>query len=78
MKQYTDFNDLATRSALGQAGLDRQVRSLVDAAIRKHQVAQAAQEQKHEQGQQQEQDQTKVPSLEQDKPKRQRKAAKVA
>ncbi|GGE90646.1 zincin-like metallopeptidase domain-containing protein [Massilia psychrophila] len=76
MKQYTDFNDLATRSALGQAGLDRQVRTIVDAAIRKHQSAQV--DQVHEQSDQQEQEQTKVQSLQQEKPKRQRKVAKVA
>lgn len=75
MKQYTDFNDLATRSALGQAGLDRQVRSLVDAAIGKHQGMQVDQEQEQEK---QQQEQSKVQSPEQDKPKRQRKVAKVA
>jgi putative DNA primase/helicase len=80
MKQYTDFNDLATRSALGQAGLDRQVRSLVDAATGKHQGAQVGQgqEQEQEEHQVQEQVHTKVQALQQDKPKRQRKVAKVA
>jgi putative DNA primase/helicase len=32
MKQFTDFNDLATKSALGQEGLDRQVQAMVRAA----------------------------------------------
>jgi hypothetical protein len=35
MKQYTDFNDLATKSTLGQERLDCQLRSAVDAVIAK-------------------------------------------
>jgi putative DNA primase/helicase len=30
MKQYTDFNDLATKSVLGSEGVERQVRSIVE------------------------------------------------
>jgi putative DNA primase/helicase len=30
MKQYTDFNDLATKSVLGTEGVERQVRSVLD------------------------------------------------
>lgn len=45
MKKYTDFNDLATRSTLGQEGIDRQLRSLVDSMIEKHSQAQAEQQQ---------------------------------
>jgi hypothetical protein len=29
MKQYTDFNDLATKSVLGTEGVERQVRSVL-------------------------------------------------
>lgn len=45
MKQYTDFNDLATKSALGQEGIDRQLRSLVESVIEKHRQAHAEQQQ---------------------------------
>lgn len=37
-KGFTDFNDLANKSALGQEGMDRQVRSIIDAAAAKHQA----------------------------------------
>lgn len=37
MKRMTDYNDLATKSALGKEGIDRQVRSMVDATIERHQ-----------------------------------------
>lgn len=37
MKDFTDFNDLATKSSLGREGLDRQVRAEVGLAIEKHQ-----------------------------------------
>jgi len=33
MKQFTDFNDLARHSALGQAGIDRQVRTTIHGAV---------------------------------------------
>lgn len=36
MKKYTDFNDLANKSALGKQGVDRQVRSFMDDLIEKH------------------------------------------
>ncbi len=36
MKQFTDFNDLATRSTLGAEAVDRQVRSMVGSVIEKH------------------------------------------
>jgi putative DNA primase/helicase len=45
MKQFTDFNDLANKSALGQEGVDRQVRSLVDQVVEKHGLGQAEQQQ---------------------------------
>lgn len=71
MKQFTDFNDLATKSALGQEGIDRQVRSLVDDVIEKHSLAQTEQQQQdRSQGQVQE-------AVQVEKPKR-RRAAKVA
>ncbi len=35
-KSFTDFNDLATKSALGKEGIKRQVCSIVEAAIWKH------------------------------------------
>lgn len=38
MKRLTDFNDLATKSALGREGLERQVRNAVTRAIEQHQV----------------------------------------
>jgi putative DNA primase/helicase len=37
-KGFTDFNDLAAKSALGMEGLGRQVRMVVDAVIEKHHV----------------------------------------
>lgn len=45
MKQFTDFNDLATKSELGRDGVDRQVRSFVDHAIEKHSLAQVERQQ---------------------------------
>jgi putative DNA primase/helicase len=36
-KGFTDFNDLATKSALGADGIDRQVRTVVNSLIEKHQ-----------------------------------------
>ncbi|MBC7703416.1 MAG: toprim domain-containing protein, partial [Rhodoferax sp.] len=38
MKRHTDFNDLATKSELGQDAIHRQVNSIVDAVIEKHQA----------------------------------------
>ena len=77
MKQFTDFNDLANKSVLGSEGIDRQVRSLVESVIEKHQAAQA-------QSEQQEQDRGATVESEKEKkaqqveaPKR-RRAAKVA
>lgn len=50
-KEFTDFNDLATKSTLGKVGIDRQIRSIVDAEIQKHQekIKQQDQVQKQEQ-----------------------------
>ena len=48
MKQFTDFNDLANKSVLGSEGIDRQVRSLVESVIEKHQAAQAQSEQQEQ------------------------------
>ena len=78
MKQFTDFNDLANKSALGAEGIDRQVRSLVESVIEKYQAALSQSEQ-----QQQERDRgaalepDQVQKVQADAPKR-RKAAKVA
>ena len=33
IKQYTDFNDLATQSRLGREGAERQIRATVDKAV---------------------------------------------
>jgi hypothetical protein len=30
MKQYTDFNDFATKSVLGSEGLERQLRPIIE------------------------------------------------
>ena len=77
MKQFTDFNDLVNKSVLGAEGIDRQVRSLVESVIEKHQAAQA-------QSEQQEQDRGATVEPEKEKkaqqveaPKR-RRAVKVA
>jgi len=37
-KGFTDFNDLANKSELGKEGIERQVNSIVDAVIEKHQA----------------------------------------
>ena len=80
MKQFTDFNDLANKSALGTEGIDRQVRSLVKSVIEKHQASQSEQQQ-----QEQEQEQDRGATLEHEKVKKvqaeapkHRRAAKVA
>lgn len=52
-KGFTDFNDLANKSELGQEGIDRQVRPIVESVIEKHQ-ARNVEEQKQERVQQQE------------------------
>ena len=44
MKQFTDFNDLANRSSLGMAGVERQVRPAVNDFVDRHRRA-AVQEQ---------------------------------
>lgn len=46
MKAHTDFNDLATKSAVGVEGLDRQVQAAVGKAIEKHQARTEQQTQK--------------------------------
>jgi hypothetical protein len=43
MKQYTDFNDLATKSVLGREGLERQVRPFVE-SLKEHRRTLALQE----------------------------------
>jgi putative DNA primase/helicase len=37
-KGFTDFNDLANKSELGKEGIERQVNSIVDSVIEKHQA----------------------------------------
>jgi phage/plasmid primase-like uncharacterized protein len=51
-KGFTDFNDLANKSVLGKEGIERQVRSIVDSVIEKHQ-ARIAQQQERVQKQEQ-------------------------
>jgi phage/plasmid primase-like uncharacterized protein len=53
-KGFTDFNDLATKSELRKEGIDRQVQSIVEAVIEKHQ-ARNVEEQQQERVQRQEQ-----------------------
>ncbi|WP_229458108.1 zincin-like metallopeptidase domain-containing protein [Massilia glaciei] len=78
MKQFTDFNDLANKSALGSEGIDRQVRSLVESVIGKHQASLSVQQQEQVQEQQQELDRgEKVQQVQNETPKR-RRSAKVA
>jgi putative DNA primase/helicase len=48
-KGFTDFNDLATKSALGVEALERQVQAAVGKAIEKHQARAERQEQTQEQ-----------------------------
>lgn len=50
-KSFTDFNDLANKSELGKEGIERQVNSIVDAVIEKHQ-AQSEKQQEQERVQQ--------------------------
>jgi putative DNA primase/helicase len=79
MKQFTDFNDLANKSALGTEGIDRQVRALVESVIEKHQATQALSEQQqrvHDRGANQEREKEKTPQ-QLEVPKR-HKAAKLA
>lgn len=81
MKQFTDFNDLANRSALGQEGIERQLRAAVEGALERHASVQAEaieqpereQGPEQEQGPQPEQEQALEEMLKQ-APKRQRKA----
>lgn len=49
MKRLTDFNDLQTKSTLGQDGLLRQVKSAVAKVIEDHQVQKQVQQQKQTQ-----------------------------
>lgn len=72
MRQFTDFNDLARRSALGHDGIDRQVRPAVNSAVTDH--AKGVQQ---DVMQQQEQTLVQEPSQEQ-QPKRRRKAVTIA
>lgn len=50
MKRHTDFNDLVNKSELGKEGIERQVNSIVDSVIEKHQ-AQTEQQQERVQKQ---------------------------
>lgn len=72
MKQFTDFNDLARRSALGQDGIERQVRPAVNDAITEH-----AQVERQEVLQQQERTPAQE-ALQEQQPKRRRRAATIA
>ncbi|MDO8773539.1 MAG: zincin-like metallopeptidase domain-containing protein [Burkholderiaceae bacterium] len=47
-KGFTDFNDLANKSVLGTEGIERQVRSLVNSVIEKHQAQMTQQQQEQE------------------------------
>jgi hypothetical protein len=38
MKQYTDFNDLATKSVLGREAVERQMRSIVESLTERGQA----------------------------------------
>jgi len=67
-KGFTDFNDLANKSALGIEGVSRQIRAVVEPAIERGQAKQAHQ-QEQKQAQRQERDQER-----QQRPKR---AAKI-
>jgi antirestriction protein ArdC/phage/plasmid primase-like uncharacterized protein len=48
MKRHTDFNDLATKSELGHEGIHRQVNSIVDSVIGKHQAQIEQQQERHQ------------------------------
>ena len=52
MKQYTDFNDLATKSVLGSEGVKRQVRPILESLIERRQAL-ARQERQRERVQRQ-------------------------
>jgi phage/plasmid primase-like uncharacterized protein len=72
MKQFTDFNDLARRSALGQDGADRQVRPAVNGAVTNHAHVE-------QQDVMQQQERTPAQEASQERqPKRRRKAATIA
>jgi putative DNA primase/helicase len=43
-KGFTDFNDLATKSVLGRDGLERQLRDVMDDAMKQHRVSIAQEE----------------------------------
>jgi hypothetical protein len=43
MKQYTDFNDLATKSVLGSAAVERQMRPIIQSLIERRQARSAGQ-----------------------------------
>jgi phage/plasmid primase-like uncharacterized protein len=38
MKQYTDFNDLATKSVLGSEGVERQVQQVIESMIERREA----------------------------------------
>ena len=45
MKRFTDFNDLAIKSAFGRDGVDRQVRVIVDTIVERHEQSLEEQQQ---------------------------------
>ena len=59
-KGFTDFNDLANKSELGQEGVERQVNSIVNSVIEKHE-AQIEKEQQQRQEQERAQQQQERP-----------------
>lgn len=58
-KGFTDFNDLANKSALGREGVERQAKAAVSMALEKHQASQATLEQNQTQTQTQRNTQTR-------------------
>jgi phage/plasmid primase-like uncharacterized protein len=71
MKQFTDFNDLANRSALGLDGVERQMRAVGNLVV-------ATNVHMEQQEMQQQVRQPAHSTVLEQKPKRRRKAATVA
>jgi putative DNA primase/helicase len=71
MKQFTDFNDLANRSALGLDGVERQIRAAVNLAVATDAHVKQQEIQQHVR-------QPAQGSVLEQKPKRRRKAATIA
>ena len=57
IKRYTDFNDLATQRRLGRAGVERQIRAIVNQAVAE---AEQKQQQRQQQAQRQQQKQRRT------------------